>query len=162
MIVPKALTFGPDRAVLLTDRRFAGSDTLVITCALAAAIRKVRKEHGPPTSSLPASKPSTVTPPRWDPGLRSGLGCRRLTYVGKIRALDLTVRTIQTERRAEGGVQVLLTSPYLITILEATTRFAAAPWPDALRAARAPIVNGTHRTRVSRTFPNVVSPTVIK
>lgn len=64
----------------------------------------------------------------------------RLTYVGKIRALDLTVRTIQTERRAEGGVQVLLTSPYLITILEATTRFAAAPWPDALRAARAPMV----------------------
>lgn len=112
----------------------------MITYALAAAIRKVRKEHGPPTSSLPASKPSTVTPPRWDPGLRSGLGCRRLTYVGKIRALDLTVRTIQTERRAEGGVQVLLTSPYLITILEATTRCAAAPWPDALRAARAPMV----------------------
>lgn len=60
----------------------------------------------------------------------------RLTYVGKIRALDLTVRTIQTERRAEGGVQVLLTRPYLIAILEATTRFAAAP----LRDARAPIV----------------------
>lgn len=39
----KALTFGADRAVLLTDRRFAGSDTLVITYALAAAIRKVGK-----------------------------------------------------------------------------------------------------------------------
>lgn len=40
---PRALTFGADRAVLLTDRRFAGSDTLVITYALAAAIRKVGK-----------------------------------------------------------------------------------------------------------------------
>lgn len=69
----------------------------------------------------------------------------RLTYVGKIRALDLTVRTIQTERRAEGGVQVLLTSVYQITILEATTRFAAARWPDALRAARAPIVKWNAR-----------------
>lgn len=66
-LYPRRWTFGADRAVLLIDRRFAGSDTLVITYALAAAIRKVRKEHGPPTSSLPASKPSTVTPPRWDP-----------------------------------------------------------------------------------------------
>lgn len=62
------------------------------------------------------------------PGIAKRLGMLRLTYGGKIRALDLTVRTIQTERRAEGGVQVLLTRPYLIAILEATTRFAAAPW----------------------------------
>lgn len=62
------------------------------------------------------------------PGIAKRLGLLRLTYGGKIRALDLTVRTIQTERRAEGGVQVLLTRPYLITILGATTRFAAAPW----------------------------------
>lgn len=70
------------------------------------------------------------------PGIAKRLGMLRLAYVGEIRALDLTVRTIQTERRAEGGVQVLLTRPYLITSLEATTRFAAAP----LRDARAPIV----------------------
>lgn len=44
----KALTFGADRAILLSDRCFAGSDTLVTTYALAAAIRKVGKEHGPP------------------------------------------------------------------------------------------------------------------
>lgn len=65
------------------------------------------------------------------PGIAKRLGMLRLTYVGKIRALDLTVRTIQTERSAEGGVQVLLTRPYLIAILEATTRFAAAPLRDA-------------------------------
>lgn len=111
----------------------------MITYALAAAIRKVRKEHA---ADFIFTGKQTIDgdTAQVGPGLRSGLGCRRLTYVGKIRALDLTVRTIQTERRAEGGVQVLLTSPYLIRILEATTRCAAAPWPDALRAARAPMV----------------------
>lgn len=65
----------------------------------------------------------------------------QLTYVGKIRALDLTVRTIETERRAEGGVQVLLTRlPCLITMLEATNQIRRGAMADALRAARAPIV----------------------
>ena len=55
------------------------------------------------------------------PGIAKRLGMLRLTYVGKIRALDPTVRTIETERRAEGGVQVLPTRLLcLITILEAT------------------------------------------
>src|SRR5271165_792263 len=36
----KALTFGADRAVLLTDRTFAGSDTLATTFALSQAIAK--------------------------------------------------------------------------------------------------------------------------
>jgi electron transfer flavoprotein alpha/beta subunit len=42
----KALTFGADRAVLLTDRRFAGADTLATTYALATAIRKVGATYG--------------------------------------------------------------------------------------------------------------------
>ena len=37
----KALVYGADRAVLLTDRHFAGSDTLATTYALAQAIRKI-------------------------------------------------------------------------------------------------------------------------
>jgi hypothetical protein len=37
----KALTFGADRAVLLTERFFAGSDTLATTFALSTAIAKM-------------------------------------------------------------------------------------------------------------------------
>ena len=39
----KVLGFGVDRAVLLTDRAFAGADTLATTHALAAAIRKIAR-----------------------------------------------------------------------------------------------------------------------
>ena len=44
----KALTYGADRAVLLTDRFFAGADTLATTYALATAIRKIGTEYGQP------------------------------------------------------------------------------------------------------------------
>ena len=40
----KALTFGADRAVLLTDRLFAGADTLATTYALAAADPQDRRD----------------------------------------------------------------------------------------------------------------------
>ena len=42
----KALTYGADRAVLLTDRFFAGSDTLATSYALASAISKVGETFG--------------------------------------------------------------------------------------------------------------------
>ena len=48
----KALTFGADRAVLLTDRFFAGADTLATTYALATAIRKIGGTFGPPRHRL--------------------------------------------------------------------------------------------------------------
>ena len=44
----KALTYGADRAVLLTDRVFAGSDTPATSFALAQAIRKIGGMWGAP------------------------------------------------------------------------------------------------------------------
>jgi len=40
-LLREALAMGVDRAVLLTDRRFAGADTLATAYTLAAAIRKL-------------------------------------------------------------------------------------------------------------------------
>ena len=68
----KALTFGADRAVLLTDRFFAGSDTLATSFALASAIAKVGETFGAPDIVLPASRPLTATPRRWAPASPSG------------------------------------------------------------------------------------------
>ena len=71
----KALTFGADRAVLLTDRFFAGADTLATTYALAAAIRKIGETSGRRTSCSPASRRSTAIPRRSAPGSPSASVC---------------------------------------------------------------------------------------
>ena len=69
----RALSFGPDRAVLLTDRAFAGSDTLATSYALANAIRKIGESFGAPDIVFTGSRPSTATRLRSAPASRNGL-----------------------------------------------------------------------------------------
>ncbi|QOZ36247.1 electron transfer flavoprotein subunit beta/FixA family protein [Bradyrhizobium sp. CCBAU 53421] len=137
----KALTFGADRAVLLTDRSFAGSDTLATTYALATAIRKIGKEYGSPDLMFTGKQTIDGDTAQVGPGIAKRLGVLQLTYVAKVKTLDLAARTIEAERRSEGGVQVLHTRlPCLITMLEGTSQIRRGAMADALRAARAPIV----------------------
>ena len=53
----KALTYGADRGVLLTDRFFAGSDTLATSFALSQAIRKIGEVWGAPDIVFAGLKP---------------------------------------------------------------------------------------------------------
>ncbi|WP_024510047.1 electron transfer flavoprotein subunit beta/FixA family protein [Bradyrhizobium sp. ARR65] len=136
----KALTFGADRAILLTDRCFAGADTLATTYALATAIRKIGKEYGPPDLIFTGKQTIDGDTAQVGPGIAKRLNAMQLTYVSKIQTVDLAARTIEAERRSEGGVQVLRTRlPCLITMLEATNQIRRGAMRDALRAARSPI-----------------------
>lgn len=137
----KALTFGADRAVLLTDRFFAGSDTLATSFALASAIAKIGETFGPPDVVFTGKQTIDGDTAQVGPGIAKRLNLLQLTYVAKIAELDLDGRSITIERRAEGGVQVLKTRlPCLITMLEATNEMRRGSMDDALRAARAEIV----------------------
>ena len=137
----KALTYGADRAVLLTDRFFAGADTLATTYALATAIRKIGETYGAPDIIFTGKQTIDGDTAQVGPGVAKRLGLLQLTYVAKIGALDLVGRTIEAERRSEGGVQILRTRlPCLISMLEATNEIRRGAMKDALRAARAPIV----------------------
>lgn len=137
----KALTFGVDRAVLLTDRYFAGSDTLATSFALAAALRKISQEFGEPLMVFTGKQTIDGDTAQVGPGIAKRLGLNQLTYVSRIAELDPEGRRITVERRAEGGVQVLSTRlPALITILEGVNEIRRGTLDDAYRAARAKIV----------------------
>ncbi len=135
----KALSFGADEAILLTDRAFAGADTLATSYALASAIRQIQKDM--PVDLVFAGK-QTIDgdTAQVGPGIAVRLGLQMLTYVCKIEALDLEQREITVQRRAEGGVQVLKTRlPALITVLEGINEMRFATMPDMFRAARHPL-----------------------
>lgn len=137
----KALTFGADRAVLLTDRFFAGSDTLATSYALAATLRKIGQEFGEPLMVFTGKQTIDGDTAQVGPGIAKRLGLNQLTYVAKIVELDPELGRITVERRAEGGVQVLSTRlPVLITMLEGTNEIRRGTLDDAFRAARAKIV----------------------
>jgi electron transfer flavoprotein beta subunit len=136
----KALSFGADRAVLLTDRFFAGADTLATTYALATAIGKIGSSYGAADLVFTGKQTIDGDTAQVGPGVAKRLGLRQLTYVSRIAAVDPSARTIDVERRSEGGVQVLRTKlPCLITMLEATNEIRRGSMAEALSAARATI-----------------------
>jgi electron transfer flavoprotein beta subunit len=136
----KALAFGADDAILVSDRAFAGSDTLATSYALAAAIRQIHKDM--PVDLVFAGK-QTIDgdTAQVGPGIAKRLELQLLTYVAKIDAVDLLKRQITVQRRAEGGVQVLQTQlPCLITVLEGINEMRFATMSDMFRAARHPLI----------------------
>ncbi|MGX9120446.1 electron transfer flavoprotein subunit beta/FixA family protein [Mesorhizobium sp. BHbsci] len=137
----KALTYGADRAVLLTDRFFAGSDTLATSFALSQAIGKIGETFGPPDIVFTGKQTIDGDTAQVGPGIAKRLDFLQLTYVARIASLDLDAREITVERRTEGGTQKLKSKlPCLITVLEGINEIRRGSLPDALRAARSQIV----------------------
>jgi electron transfer flavoprotein beta subunit len=137
----KALTFGADRAVLLTDRYFAGSDTLATSYALSMALGKIAADFGKPEIIFTGKQTIDGDTAQVGPGIAKRLSYNQLTYISKIVDLDLDAGFITVERRAEGGTQLLRTrTPALVTMLEATNEMRRGTIENALIAARAQVV----------------------
>jgi electron transfer flavoprotein beta subunit len=137
----KALTIGADRGVLLTDRFFAGSDTLATSFALAQAIRRIGEDFGAPDIVFAGKQTIDGDTAQVGPGVAKRLGLLQLTYVAAINDFDLNDKSITIERRSEGGVQLLKTKlPCLVTMLEGSNVVRRGRIEDALRAARADII----------------------
>jgi electron transfer flavoprotein beta subunit len=136
----KALGFGADRAVLLTDRAFAGSDTLATSFALAQAIRRIGEVWGPADIVFTGKQTIDGDTAQVGPGIARRLGLNQVTYVSAITGLDVGAGTIALSRRAEGGVQEITTRlPALITMIEGSNEVRRGSLPEALRAARAEV-----------------------
>ena len=137
----KALGIGADRAVLLTDRFFAGSDTLATSFALAQGVRKIGETWGEPKLVFTGKQTIDGDTAQVGPGIARRLGLQQLTYVAAIQEVNEDAGTITVARRAEGGVQELCTQlPALITMLEGSNEVRRGSIGDVLRGARAELV----------------------
>ncbi len=135
----RALGLGADKAVLITDRRFAGADTLATSYALAAALTKLGSER-PIDVVFTGKQTIDGDTAQVGPGIARRLGLEQLTYVAAIDMLDRATGEIVVRRRAEGGLQVLSSRlPCLVTVLEGVNEVRRGSIDDMLRAARAEI-----------------------
>jgi len=135
----KGLSYGADDAVLITDRAFAGSDTLATSFALASAIRQIQKDM-PVDLVFTGKQTIDGDTAQVGPGVAKRLGMQLLTYVSRIEAVNTDQHEIVIQRRAEGGVQVLSTQlPCLITTLEGINEIRYATMANMFRAARHPL-----------------------
>lgn len=135
----KCVSFGADDAILVTDRAFAGADTLATSFALASAITQLGRQL-PVDLVFTGKQTIDGDTAQVGPGIARRMGIELLTYVSRIVEVDLSSKKLVVERRAEGGVQRLQTAlPALITMLEDTNELRFASLPDMLRAARCPV-----------------------
>ncbi len=132
----KCISYGADEAILVTDRAFAGADTLATSFALAAAISQIAKNQAVDMVFCGKQTIDGDTA-QVGPGIAKRMDMQLLTYVSQVDSVDTFSRTIQVQRRAEGGVQVLTTQlPCLVTMLEGTNEMRFATMDNMFRAAR--------------------------
>jgi len=125
----KGLSFGADRAILLTDATMRGSDTLATSYILSTAIKKLWNEHG---LDIVICGKQTIDgdTAQVGPGIATRLGLAQLTYVDKVVKIDLEKRKIQVRRRLEGATAIIeAPMPALLTVLKEanTPRYASLP-----------------------------------
>ncbi len=101
---------GADGGVLLTDRKFAGSDTLATSYAIAAAISKM--EYDIVVAGRQAIDGDTA---QVGPQVAEKLHIPQVTYVEEIEKIDAQSMTIR--RRLDNGFEVVKTPfPVLLTV----------------------------------------------
>ena len=106
----KTLAMGVDRAILLSDKAFAGADTLATSYVLAVAIKKIG-EFDLILSGKQAIDGDTA---QVGPGIAEWLSIPQLTYIRKLEVNDNKVRA---ERVLEDSFEVVETSlPCLVTV----------------------------------------------
>lgn len=115
---------GADRAILINDRRAAGSDTLATSYILSQAIRRIG-EYDFVFCGRQAIDGDTA---QVGPQLAEKLGIAQVTYFERL--VELTDRTVRVRRNVGNGWEVLETRlPLLLTALDT----ANEPRPAAAR-----------------------------
>ncbi|PRR73856.1 Caffeyl-CoA reductase-Etf complex subunit CarD [Moorella humiferrea] len=139
-VLRRALAMGADEGILLTDRAFAGSDTLATSYILAQAIKRIDKML-PVNLVLCGKQAIDGDTAQVGPGIATRLGFTQLTYCMAIDAIDLEQGYIQVQRKLEGKREIVRGRlPALLTVVKEINELHYASLPALVRAARADII----------------------
>lgn len=129
----KAMSFGADRAILLSDRAFSGSDTLATAYILSVAIQKINETE--PVDLVFAGKEAIDgDTAQTGPGIAQRLKFAQLTYV--INVKELTDSSITVERKTESGRQIVQAKlPALLTVEKELNDLRYASLPNVMKAS---------------------------
>ncbi len=119
-VLRECLYMGADQAVLISDRKFAGADTLATSYVLSAALKKMG-DFDLVFAGRQAIDGDTA---QVGPQTAEKLGIPQITYTEEI--LELKGKTITVKRKIDGGHEVVRGQlPLLVTVI----KDAAIPRP---------------------------------
>ena len=114
-ILKNAFAVGADKVYLVSDKAFAGADTLATAYALSKTIQMI----GGVDLVICGKQAIDGDTAQVGPGIATRLGIPQLTYVAKVREIDVEKKRMVVERMLENGREVVEVSlPALITVVK--------------------------------------------
>lgn len=135
-VIKKCIEMGADEGYLLSDRAFAGSDTLSTSYILAMGIKKIMELE---TIDLVFCGKQAIDgdTAQVGPGIACRLGIPQLTYVEKIESFDLKKNVIVVHRKIDNGYEVVQSMlPCLVTMEKDINELSFSSLPNMIKAAR--------------------------
>lgn len=112
-VLRECLYMGADDAYLISDRKFAGADTLATSYVLAEAIKKIGDYH----FIFAGRQAIDGDTAQVGPQTADKLSIPQVTYVEEI--IDVKKSSVSVKKKIEGGFEILESSlPVLITVLK--------------------------------------------
>jgi len=134
----ETISLGCDEAILVSDRKFAGSDTWATSYTLSCAIRKV----GDFDVILCGKQASDGDTAQVGPGISTHLDIPQVTYVKKIE--EITEGKAKVERMTEEGYDIIETPlPCLFTVVKEINTPRLPSLKGMMRAKSAQIIKWT-------------------
>lgn len=130
----EAISYGIDEAILISDRAFAGSDTLATSYTVARAIAKI----GGADLVICGKQAIDGDTAQVGPGVAEELDIPHVTYVKKI--VEIRDGYLKVERMVEGGYEVVEAGlPALITVVKEINEPRVPSLKGMMRARKAEI-----------------------
>ncbi|MBM7096262.1 electron transfer flavoprotein subunit beta/FixA family protein [Bacillus sp. H-16] len=134
--IRKCVEIGADEGILISDRRFAGADTLATSYALYKAIERIQKLEGVDLI-LCGKHAIDGDTGQTGPGIARRLGIPPLTCVNKVAEVNRKEQRIQVHRKVEEGYELIESAlPCLLTVEKEINEVSYSPLPNMIRAAR--------------------------
>lgn len=134
--IKKCIEIGADEGVLISDRAFAGADTLATSYALTKAIEKIQKKE-PITLVLCGKHAIDGDTGQVGPGIARRMGIPPITNVLKIEKVDLQGGKLDLRRKIENGYEIIQSdTPCLLTVEKEINEVSYSPLPNMMKATK--------------------------
>lgn len=135
-VIKKSIEIGADRGYLISDRAFAGADTLATSYALSKAIERIAEEH--PIDLIICGKHAIDGDTgQVGPGIARRVDIPPITNVIEIVEINKPENKIIVKRKVTEGYELIESKfPCLITVEKEINDIEYSPMPNMLKAAR--------------------------
>lgn len=134
--IKKCIQIGADEGYMISDRAFAGADTLATSYALTKAIEKLSKQE-PVDLILTGKMTIDGDTGQVGPGIARRLDIPPLTFVKKIESVNEKGKEIVVHRKLPDGYEIIQSSlPCLLALEKEINEVSYSPLPNMIRAAR--------------------------